>query len=322
MFATATRPALRALVSAVAMCASPHPPGARGSHVLLDFVGFTSSEPRECGEWTMRVLREAVASHGVREVHHKLVVLGEEGESPPGFTAVALLDESHVTAHCYSESGLLAVDVFTCGTHDPRPLASDIRKEVEARMPGAQCILEEVIGRFRSEAAAPPVITRSGVRLTTTRVRRSSNAQRMVMLEGGEEDGAAGDDGDGDDDMLSSFASRVEASGGSTSLREYQLKALKEEAGDAVGAASNVLNKALDLDGGSARRSRSLPPAQRQADVGWQSFVAFCALTCLLAGYAALTTDFGDGGGGDAGVCTGDARFCTRSEIERSAAPR
>ena len=313
-----TSPALGALLSTASllrgsfkpvMMSTPHPPGARGSHVLLDFVGFNSDNPRECGEWTLGVLRDAVASHGVREVHHKLVILGEEDESPPGFTAVALLDESHVTAHCYSDSGLLAVDVFTCGVHDPRPLASDIRKEVEAHMPGVECILEETIGRFRSEAppatSMPKLKLSPGVRLYTRGASRGGGAQMAVQEEE-----------DGNDDLLSSFASRVEEDGGSTSLREYQLKALRDEAGSAVGEASNVLNKALDLDGSSARRSRSLPPQQRTPDFGWLSFVAFCGFTLLAAGWSAVTTDFGDGGGGDAAVCTGDTRFCTQSEIE------
>ena len=43
-------------------------------------------------EWMMGALRAAVAEAGVREVHHKLVVLGERGESPPGFTAAVLVD--------------------------------------------------------------------------------------------------------------------------------------------------------------------------------------------------------------------------------------
>lgn len=75
------------------------PPQAHGAHVLLDFAGFHDPEaPAASGSWMLETLRGAVAAHGVREVHSKLVVLGERGESPPGFTAVTLLDESHVTA--------------------------------------------------------------------------------------------------------------------------------------------------------------------------------------------------------------------------------
>ena len=38
--------------------------------------------------------------------------------SPPGFASVVLLDESHLSAHCYAKTGLLAIDCFTCGS-DP-----------------------------------------------------------------------------------------------------------------------------------------------------------------------------------------------------------
>ena len=39
-------------------------------------------------------------------------------KSPPGFASVVLLDESHLSAHCYASTGLLAIDAFTCGS-DP-----------------------------------------------------------------------------------------------------------------------------------------------------------------------------------------------------------
>ena len=42
--------------------------------------------------------------------------------SAPGFTAAILLDESHCTAHSYADLGLMALDMFTCGTTDPRDI--------------------------------------------------------------------------------------------------------------------------------------------------------------------------------------------------------
>jgi S-adenosylmethionine/arginine decarboxylase-like enzyme len=73
-------------------------------------------------------MRRSVAESAVREVHHKSVVLGLDGNSPLGFTSCVLIDESHVTAHCYSDRGWLAVDVFTCGSNAqmPRDMARDI----------------------------------------------------------------------------------------------------------------------------------------------------------------------------------------------------
>lgn len=51
--------------------------------------------------------------------------------SPPGFTAVVVLDESHCSAHCYAETGQIALDVFTCGNTDPRMVLKYIREEID-----------------------------------------------------------------------------------------------------------------------------------------------------------------------------------------------
>lgn len=74
-------------------------------------------------------------------------------DSPPGFTAVALLDESHVSAHCYADIGLIALDVFTCGNTDPRDVLAYIREEidlgdVEIRQVGRFGVGEQSIGEI------------------------------------------------------------------------------------------------------------------------------------------------------------------------------
>lgn len=51
--------------------------------------------------------------------------------SAPGFTAMILLDESHCSAHCYADLGLIALDVFTCGDTDPNDVLRYIREEVD-----------------------------------------------------------------------------------------------------------------------------------------------------------------------------------------------
>jgi len=52
-------------------------------------------------------------------------------ESPPGFTAVVLLDESHCSAHTYADLGLIAMDVFTCGNTNPRDVLRYIQEELD-----------------------------------------------------------------------------------------------------------------------------------------------------------------------------------------------
>ncbi|NLO32264.1 MAG: adenosylmethionine decarboxylase [Candidatus Hydrogenedentes bacterium] len=52
-------------------------------------------------------------------------------DSPPGFTAVVLLDESHCSAHTYADLGLIAMDVFTCGSTNPRDVLRYIQEEID-----------------------------------------------------------------------------------------------------------------------------------------------------------------------------------------------
>ena len=51
--------------------------------------------------------------------------------SPPGFTAVVMLDESHCSAHTYADEGLVALDVFTCGDTEPLDVLNYILEDVD-----------------------------------------------------------------------------------------------------------------------------------------------------------------------------------------------
>ena len=119
---------------------------ARGGHVVLDYIGY-SPPVDEDGAWMLQVLRDCVNRAGIREVHAHVAQF-DGGVSPPGFAAVVLIDESHVSAHCYSESGVLAIDIFTCGDSDPGPLADDIHSMVVEAVPGLELSSRERLDRF------------------------------------------------------------------------------------------------------------------------------------------------------------------------------
>ena len=119
---------------------------ARGGHVVLDYTGY-SPPVDEDGAGMLQVLRDCVNRAGIREVHAHVAQF-DGSESPPGFAAVVLIDESHVSAHCYSESGLLAIDIFTCGDSDPVPLADDIHSMVVEAVPGLELSSRESLDRF------------------------------------------------------------------------------------------------------------------------------------------------------------------------------
>ncbi|MBC8424641.1 adenosylmethionine decarboxylase [bacterium] len=54
-------------------------------------------------------------------------------DSPPGCTAMVMLDESHCSVHTYAELGLMAIDIFTCGKTDPARIWDTIRQELDIR---------------------------------------------------------------------------------------------------------------------------------------------------------------------------------------------
>ena len=119
---------------------------ARGGHVVLDYIGYSPPVDGD-GDWMLQLLRGCVQRAGVREVHSHVAQF-DGTESPPGFAAVVLIDESHVSAHCYSESGLLAIDIFTCGESDPVALADDIHREVVDAVPEIELAGRKMLDRF------------------------------------------------------------------------------------------------------------------------------------------------------------------------------
>jgi S-adenosylmethionine decarboxylase len=86
--------------------------------------------------------------------------------SPPGFTAVVLLDESHCSAHSYADLGLIALDVFTCGETSPHDLLDHLRDLVDLgdisvreqpRFSSGDDLADVSDGEDRQLAAATPV---------------------------------------------------------------------------------------------------------------------------------------------------------------------
>ena len=63
----------------------------------------------------MQLLEDAASASGakvVQTIHKKF--------EPQGVTVLTLLSESHVSIHTWPENGEAAVDIFTCGTCDPK----------------------------------------------------------------------------------------------------------------------------------------------------------------------------------------------------------
>jgi len=119
---------------------------ALGSHILMDFRNYNPSTAND-GIRVLEIMKAAVKKSGVREVHSHI----EEFDgilSPVGFASVVLIDESHITAHCYSEREILAIDVFTCGPNEPDKIANEIHKSLKSICPKIRLTSMKKIERF------------------------------------------------------------------------------------------------------------------------------------------------------------------------------
>ena len=119
---------------------------AHGKHVFADYTGYQYDDKSD-GEKILEIILEGVEEAEVRQVHSHVEEF--DGDlSPPGFAVVVLIDESHVTAHCYYDNGWLAVDAFTCGGGNPGLIIDHIQARLEEKMPSLRLMRRETVSRF------------------------------------------------------------------------------------------------------------------------------------------------------------------------------
>ena len=122
------------------------PSKSHGKHILLDCTEFFPTSSFD-GNDMLELMQKAVAESDAKEVHAH-VELFDGSTSPPGFAAVVLLDESHVSAHCYSDRGLIAIDAFTCGGTDPTSIVEDLKQALYELSPATVLMQQKSIDRF------------------------------------------------------------------------------------------------------------------------------------------------------------------------------
>jgi S-adenosylmethionine decarboxylase len=126
-----------------------------GNHVFADFIWDVTKDNLDgedfsdhvFGDFVFETMKKAIQQTNMTIVHSKLCILGE-GKSPKGFCLVHLIDESHSTAHCYTERGLLALDIFTCGGTNPVPVIEYTVKEIQKKYPSLKCTYIQNHNRF------------------------------------------------------------------------------------------------------------------------------------------------------------------------------
>ena len=118
-----------------------------GKQICVDYIGCEFNENKG-GVWMLELMQYAVKTANVREVHAHVEEF-DGTQSPPGFAAVVLLDESHVSAHCYYGKGLLAIDASTCGGGDPSLIIDIIQNKLSSEMKSIQQVSRNEIKRFK-----------------------------------------------------------------------------------------------------------------------------------------------------------------------------
>ena len=120
----------------------------RGKHLLIDCRDVSRSVCLDDAAMLDAMARAAERA-GATVISQVRYRFGHN--SPPGFTAVVVLDESHCSAHSYADLGLIALDIFTCGQTDPREVLRLLQEEIDL---GTVSVRE--VPRFVVDAARPP----------------------------------------------------------------------------------------------------------------------------------------------------------------------
>eukprot|EP00041_Stephanoeca_diplocostata_P002244 m.24783 g.24783 ORF g.24783 m.24783 type:complete len:161 (+) comp13108_c0_seq3:383-865(+) len=120
-----------------------------GRHHMVDVTGAVINDENlnRVGHGMVNAMEAQARSAGARPVH-KHIQIFDDSVSPPGFTSVVLLDESHITAHCYSRTGEIALDVFTCGAaHKADTILENMSEWLQTRFPEAE-VTSSSMSRF------------------------------------------------------------------------------------------------------------------------------------------------------------------------------
>ena len=84
-----------------------------GLHYILDFNDVWTPDPSDTGKRVFELMKSICIKVGFRVVGSHLELFEDAAVSPPGFASVICIDQSHLSAHCYSDKGILACDAFT-----------------------------------------------------------------------------------------------------------------------------------------------------------------------------------------------------------------
>ncbi|HOD51697.1 MAG TPA: adenosylmethionine decarboxylase [Candidatus Hydrogenedentes bacterium] len=136
----------------------------KGRHLLIDCRNV-AREVCLNDKLVLNAMARAAERAGATVISQVRYKFGQD--SPPGFAAVVMLDESHCSAHSYADLGLIAMDVFTCGKTNPRDVFFYLQEElnlgdVQVREAGRFAVNEDA-----EEGTVLPSLEREGIGVLT-----------------------------------------------------------------------------------------------------------------------------------------------------------
>lgn len=114
-------------------------------HIIADFTGC-QAELLESG-----VKGEEILAAAVRESELSCILIRSHQFSPSGYTAAALLEESHITLHTWPEHSSVQIDIFTCGSQERARKAYSSLKAVFKPQNIAERILHRSLNQITLE---------------------------------------------------------------------------------------------------------------------------------------------------------------------------
>jgi S-adenosylmethionine/arginine decarboxylase-like enzyme len=122
----------------------------KGHQVVLDFVWDTNVlENEQLLLSIFYILKESLKKTSLMIVEESSVLLPiPPHKSEEGGTIFFQLDSSHVSAHLYYVSKLLAVDVFGCGFSDISLVAQDVVCKLKELIPSLRVSYHNSFDRF------------------------------------------------------------------------------------------------------------------------------------------------------------------------------
>ena len=103
----------------------------KGIHFIYDFSNIIVKDTKKYNEIINEILDEVIKKTNLNQIDRSNNLFDDKNTlTPPGFATVCVLDESHISAHSYSELGILAVDIFTCGNLENGKKAGKLLKEL------------------------------------------------------------------------------------------------------------------------------------------------------------------------------------------------